>query len=138
MELIENETREPFEGKNPQARIAAEGIIGEQLALELKSGLLGREQNQRWPIRQRLQGGADFRQAAESLATAGGAKEKPDLHDAIFSRMSAGGKNFISFPNENTSVPLYLQLPQRNCYPELPYGIKEIVTTIIAIFAGRC
>ena len=95
VEFVENKTREALKRENAQARVAAEGIVGEQLAFELEGGLLGREQNQRRAVRRRSEGGADFRQAAEGLAAAGGAEEEPDLHGPIFSRMGFSGKKLI-------------------------------------------
>ena len=65
-----------------------ERIIRKQLAFELKRGLLGRDQDQRTTIGIIGQCGTHFREAAESLAAAGGAEEKTRLHD-LFSRKDA-------------------------------------------------
>ena len=80
--------REALEGEDLQARVAVERIIGEQLAFELKRGLFGREQDQRWSFGSGGKGSADFRQAAEGFAAAGGTEEKTRLHD-LFSRKGA-------------------------------------------------
>ena len=48
----------------------------EQLAFDLKRGLLRRDEDQRRPIRRPGQGGAHFGKTAESLAAAGGAEKE--------------------------------------------------------------
>ena len=70
-------------------------MAGEQLAFELKRGLFGRKQNQRWTLRAFPQGGADFGKAAECLAAAGGAEEKSRLHTRFFAQRRTGAKEFI-------------------------------------------
>ena len=71
-----------------QSGVALKRIVREQLAFELKRGLFGREENQRLAFGIFAQRGADFREAAEGLAAAGGAEEKARLH-AGFSRKGA-------------------------------------------------
>ena len=101
VQFVKNKTREALERKNLQPRVTTEQNNGEQLAFELKRGLLRREQNQRWPIWRRFERSADFRQAAESLAAASGAEEEPDLHAPIFSRTGFGAKKINSDYGEN-------------------------------------
>ena len=63
-----------------QARVAIKRRIRKQLAFELERGLLGREQDQWRAFGIFAQRSADFREAAEGLAAAGGAEEKARLH----------------------------------------------------------
>lgn len=72
-----------------QSRVAVEFGVGEQLAFELKGGLLGREQEERRAVGRRDQFPADLREAAEGLAAAGGAEQKSRLHGDGFSRNAA-------------------------------------------------
>jgi hypothetical protein len=92
MEFFKNKTREPVEGKNLQPREAGNFFIGEQLAFELKRGLLGREQNQRRTIGRLRQRGADSGEAAEGLAAAGGPEEESRLHAAFLTQRRQDAK----------------------------------------------
>ncbi len=95
-EFVQDESGEPLEGKDLQARVAVERGVREQLAFKLKRGLFGREQNQRRAFRRGPQAGADFGQTAEGLAAAGGAEKKARLHGGIFTQRGMGAKEFIS------------------------------------------
>ena len=95
-ELLEDKAREPLEGKDAQARVANEVIVREQLAFELKGGLLGREQNQWRTFRRTRQRGTDFGKAAMRLAAASGAEKEVDLHAGFFHAKPGGRKGFIS------------------------------------------
>src|SRR5438093_352439 len=72
-------------------------LVIEQLALELKRGLLGREQDQRRSLRRRLQRRANLAQAAISFAAAGGAEEKRYLHECYFAANRSGRKEIYFF-----------------------------------------
>jgi len=63
-------------------------LIRKQLAFDLEGGLLRREKDQGAAGGIADQGGTHFREAAESLAAAGGAKKKARMHD-LFSRKAA-------------------------------------------------
>ncbi len=69
----------------------------EQLAFELKRGLLGSEENQRRTVGGGAQGGADFRQTAERLAAASGAEEKARLHEGKCSRKAGRAERNLFF-----------------------------------------
>ena len=81
IQAFENKTGEAVKGKNLQARETSELDIGEELAFELKGGLLGREDDQRVAVRLSFEGGAHFGEAAESLAAASGAKKEAHRHE---------------------------------------------------------
>jgi hypothetical protein len=88
--------REAFERQNLQARESLQRGIGEQLPFELKCRLLGREKNERCAFGIFFERGADFSEAAEGFAAAGGAEEKSRLH-GLFSRKGAKAqRNFIA------------------------------------------
>ena len=70
-------------------------MAGEQLAFELKRGLFGREKDQWCAFGIVPQRGANFGEAAECLAAAGGAEEKSHLHTAFFAQRRDGAKEFI-------------------------------------------
>ena len=67
-------------------RVTVELRVSEQLTFKLRGGLLGREQQERRAVRRRDQFTADFREAAEGLAAAGGAEQKSRLHRDVFNR----------------------------------------------------
>ena len=75
--------RQPLKGKNLQARVSGQIRMGQKLALQLKSGLFWREQNQRKPQGIISEGLADFLQAQERFSRAGGAKQKSHMHTAF-------------------------------------------------------
>ena len=78
-----------------QARAAVERRVGKQLAFELEGGLFGREKNERHAFGIYFERVADFGEAAEGFAAAGGAEEKSHLH-GLFSRIDAREqRNFI-------------------------------------------
>ena len=79
-ELFENEAGQPLEGQDLQASVTAQLGIRQELALELKGGLLGREKKERRSGRRSQQRAAAFRHTTESLATPRGPEQKPDEH----------------------------------------------------------
>jgi len=84
IQFFKKETRQTFERKNVQPGETLQRFVGEQLAFELERGLFGREKNQRLAFGIIFERGADFREAAESFAAAGGAEEKSRSHNFIF------------------------------------------------------
>ena len=80
--LFEDELREPLEGKNVQPRVAGQV---ESSASNWRSSwnvaCLGASKISGAPSGFFCQRGADFREAAEGFAAAGGAEEKARLHD---------------------------------------------------------
>jgi hypothetical protein len=96
VEFFKNETRETLEGQNVESRVTVQRIIGEQLAFKLEGGLFGREKNERRAFGIFFQCVADFGEAAEGFAAAGGSEKKARLHD-LFSRKGAKAqRNFIT------------------------------------------
>ncbi len=83
LQLSEDELRETLEGKDVEARVAGDGGVGEKLALQLISGLLGGEEEQGRPVGRGGEGGANFGEAAKRLAGAGGAEEEARLHGLV-------------------------------------------------------
>ena len=93
--FFKDETGEALEGKNLQTGVAGRAVAGEQLAFELEGGLLGREQDERRAGGIGAQRGADFLQAAEGLAAAGGAEKEARLHATVFAQRAEAAKKFI-------------------------------------------
>ena len=83
----EKEVGQPVKGKNVQPRVARQRVVREQLTLNLKRRLLGREEEQRRTGGIALQLGTDFLQAPESFPGAGGAEQEADLHRAVLSQL---------------------------------------------------
>ena len=83
----EQKIGEAVKRKNVQPRVTGQGVVREQLALDLKRGLFRREEQQRRPLRRALQLCADFLQALESFSSAGGAEQEADLHRAVLSQL---------------------------------------------------
>jgi hypothetical protein len=105
-EFAENKTGEPVERENLQARVTGQRRTGQQLALELKRGLFGREQQQRRALRAIAQGIPNLRQATERLPAAGGSEKKPDLHASFFHLKKPGRKGIcFDLPGPNTAQP---------------------------------
>lgn len=82
-EGFEEPVCEAVEGDDLQARVAGEAGVIEELAFELEGGLLRGEQEEGRAVGGALQLGADVREAAPSLAAAGGAEEEVDAHAAM-------------------------------------------------------
>ena len=102
---IQDESRGAFERQDMQTPESVKGIPGEQLPLELKGGLFGREQNQRPTFRRMNQLGADFGETAVCLAAAGGTEQEVDLHAAFFHAKPGGRKGFISSGRITLVIP---------------------------------
>ena len=95
-------------------------MVGQQLAFELEGGLFGGKQNQRpafalfrrgkRPAGVFAERGADFGEAAESLAAAGRAEEKARLHTGFFTQRRQGGKTFITAKMDLPGHILYFLL----------------------------
>ena len=96
--FVQNESCQPVERKNLQARVTMQRRSGEQLTFELKRGLLGREQQQWRTLRRLAQGLPNLRQATERLSAAGRPEEKPDLHAPVFHRKPPGRKGIMPRP----------------------------------------
>ncbi len=88
-EFVQHPKGEPLEGEHLETRVARQRFVRQQLAFELIGHLLRCEQNQRWAVGCRQERGADFRQAAMSLAAAGGAEEITYAHAALFANEQA-------------------------------------------------
>jgi hypothetical protein len=97
IKFFKNKLREPLKGKNVQPHVTVEGTMGEQLAFELESGLFGREKDKRRATGIVFEQGADFSEAAESFAAAGGAEKNSGLHD-LFSRKSTTSQRNLFQP----------------------------------------
>ena len=104
VELFKNEVRQPVEGKDLQSREAGNFIAREQLPFNLERGLFGREQNQRRAGGRLRERGADFGEAAEGFAAAGGAEEKARLHAEILTQSRKVAKEFIQAVKMISSV----------------------------------
>ena len=91
-EFAEGEVGEAIKRDDLQAGVTGERGVGEQLAFELKCGLLGREENQRRAIGRAEEFGANLGEAAESFAAASGAEEEARLHGESFSRKATAAQ----------------------------------------------
>ena len=80
MQVFKNELRETVKGQNMQPGKAGNGFPVEQLAFDLKRGLLRRDENQRRSIWRPYQRRAHFGEAAERLAAARRAEKETHLH----------------------------------------------------------
>lgn len=85
---LQDEAGEARKREDVQAGVAGEATFLQELAFELKGGLFGSEKNQRGPFRAGEQFGADIGQTLVCLATAGGAKEEPNLHGGVFTGLA--------------------------------------------------
>src|ERR1043166_9379988 len=97
----QNERPQPIEGKNLQPRVARQFGIREQLTLDLKGGLLRRDEEHRRAHWIAFQLGANFLQAPKSFPGAGGADQKTDLHRFVF-RQLHHARQFNAMGRTNT------------------------------------
>ncbi len=145
--FAEDELREAIKGKDLQPGVAVQFRIGEELAFELGGGLFGREQQERRAIGRRDQFTTNLREAAESLAAAGGAEQESRLHGVFFNRKLAmwqknkvfnfGGWDGIcpGWPNSAASpflsqkpetCPAAAQLQDKKAWPNINSSRKRI------------
>ena len=103
--MIEDEKSQALEGKNEEPRVAREGRPGEQLALELIRGLLGRDEQQGRAVGRGGKRGADFSEAAKGLAAAGGSEEKARLHGNVLAQRRAEAKGVVTPDYTSTIFP---------------------------------
>ncbi len=92
LQAVEQEEREAVEGQDVQARVTGGRGTGEQLALELIRRLLGRDEQERRPVRRGGQFPADFREAAKRLAAAGGSEDESCLHGTVLTQRRGDAK----------------------------------------------
>ncbi len=91
-ELVENEGRQPFKRQDVQPRVARQRGVRQQLALQLVSRLLRRQQDQRRAVRRGHQRRADFPHAMKRLPAARGAEKKTRLHATLLTAKETQSK----------------------------------------------
>ncbi len=84
-----------LEGKDPQAGVPGQLGPGEQLALQLKRGLLGRQQHKGTPLRRGHQPPPQKIQAPPGLATACRAQYEAHPHAAVLAHPAVQAKDWV-------------------------------------------
>ena len=129
-QLLKDKQRQPVEGKNPQPRVTRHLRTREQLAFQLESRLLRREQQERRAVRLGGQPRADFRHAAKRLAAARRPEKKTRLHAPVLAGTSPRRKGEADCESEWS-----LFEPQRHGGTEKAVSIGRFLCASVSLGA---